>query len=108
MLASLSEPRKDPGHQRPRTGQAALPQQARLKVAGGATAARIRRPLRRKAAVAADMVRLPPVTPSGHALKREIVKRQSYNSIYRDAFGHSPFLMVDAGRDPPKPCTAHV
>jgi hypothetical protein len=36
--------------------------QARLTAAGGSTVARIRRPLPRKAAVAADMVRLPPVT----------------------------------------------
>jgi hypothetical protein len=36
--------------------------QARLTVVGGATVARILRPLRSKAAVAADMVRLPPVT----------------------------------------------
>jgi hypothetical protein len=35
-------------------------------VVGGATVARIRRPLPRKAAVAADMVRLPPVTHVRH------------------------------------------
>jgi hypothetical protein len=38
-----------------------------LTVVGGATVAHIRRPLPRKAAVAADMVHLPSVTHSGQS-----------------------------------------
>jgi hypothetical protein len=45
--------------------------QARLTVVGCATVARIRRPLPRKAAVAADMVRLPPVTQLRHPPEHE-------------------------------------
>src|SRR6516162_5750688 len=55
--------------------------QARLTVVGGATVARVRRPLPRKAAVAADMVRLPPVTPNRHAARCQIAGVQSYNSL---------------------------
>jgi hypothetical protein len=54
--------------------------QTRLTVVGGATVAPVRRPLPRKAAVAADMVRLPPVTQKRHSLRRRIASAERCNS----------------------------